>query len=191
MSEPNHEVPERPLRGADVARDGIAEDDHPVPLWFNAAWVLTWIVGVAYIVWYLGFSSWSARGDYAAEVAAAAKTAAVAKPVTAAANPYAGNAAAIADGAQTFATICSACHGPDAHGLVGPSLVDPYWKYGSSDTDRFTTVTEGRPGGMPAWGPQLGSERIWKVLAYVDSLPKTSEPGFGAPGYVPPAPASP
>ena len=48
-------------------------------------------------------------------------------------------------------------------------------------------MNEGRPGGMPPWGPQLGAEKIWKVLAYVDTLPKTSEPGFGAPDYVPPA----
>jgi len=188
VSEPKFEIPERPLPGASTPRDGIAEDDHPVPLWFNAAWVLTWIFGVGYIVWYLGFSSWSARGQYAAEVAAAAKATAAAAAAAPASNPFAGNAAAIADGSQTFATICAACHGPDAHGLVGPSLVDPYWKYGSSDADRFKTVNEGRPGGMPAWGPQLGSERIWKVLAYIDTLPKTREPGFGAPDYVPPAP---
>ena len=185
MTDPKLEIPERPLPGT-APRDGIAEDDHPVPFWFNAAWVLTWIFGVGYIVWYLGFSSWSARGQYAAEVAAAAKAAAVAAAAAPATNPFAGNAAAIADGAQTFTTICSACHGPGAHGLVGPSLVDPYWKYGSSDADRFKTVSEGRPGGMPAWGPQLGSERIWKVLAYIDTLPKTREPGFGAPDYVPP-----
>ncbi|HTO68297.1 MAG TPA: c-type cytochrome [Myxococcota bacterium] len=186
-SDPRFEIPERPLRGADTARDGIAEDDHPVPLWFNAAWVFTWIFGACYIVWYLGLSTWTARGAYDEEIAAARATAKAAAPA-AAANPYAGDPAAIADGAQTFATICSACHGPDAHGLVGPSLVDPYWKYGGTDADRFKTVNEGRPGGMPAWGPQLGTERIWKVLAYIDTLPKTREPGFGAPDYVPPKP---
>jgi cytochrome c oxidase cbb3-type subunit 3 len=186
MSDSKIEIPERAAPG--VERDGIGEDDHVIPLWFNAAWAVTWVVGIAYMVWYLAISDWSARGQYAAEVAAAAKNAPPASAAPADANPYHGDAAAIADGAQTFATICSACHGPAAHGLVGPSLVDPYWKYGHSDADRFKTVMEGRPGGMPPWGPQLGAEKIWKVLAYVDSLPKTDRPEFGAPDYVPPAP---
>jgi len=191
MSDSNLEIPERPSPGAG-ARDGIGEDDHAIPLWFNVAWIATWIFGIAYIVWYLGFSDWSSHGQWAAEAAAAAKNAPVATATAGSANgnPYRGDAAAIADGAQTFATICSACHGPAAHGLVGPSLVDPYWKYGGGDAERFQTVMEGRPGGMPAWGPQLGAEKIWKVLAYVDSLPKTDRPEFGAPDYVPPpAPA--
>ncbi|HTO53777.1 MAG TPA: c-type cytochrome [Myxococcota bacterium] len=188
MSDSEREIAELPLRDPNALRDGIGEEDHPIPRWFNTAWVLTWVVGAAYIVWYLGLSDWSARSQYAAEVAAAR---AAAPPPAAAPtqNPYHGDAAAIAEGAQTFATICSACHGPTAHGLVGPSLVDPYWKYGSSDADRFTTVTQGRPGGMPAWGPQLGDEKIWKVLAYVESLPKVDHSEFGAPDYVPPAAA--
>jgi cytochrome c oxidase cbb3-type subunit 3 len=187
MSDSNFEVPERARPGE---RDGIGEEDNAIPLWFNAAWVLTWIAGLVYIVWYVGISSDSARARWAREMAAAAKNAPAAS-APASGNPYAGDAAAIADGAQTFATICSACHGPEAHGLVGPSLVDRYWKYGATDADKFHSVMEGRPGGMPPWGPQLGLEKTWKVLAYVDSLPKTDRPEFGAPDYTPPAPPSP
>jgi cytochrome c oxidase cbb3-type subunit 3 len=186
MSDSKLEIPERPAPG--VERDGIAEEDHPIPLWFNAAWVATWVIGIAYIIWYLALSDWSSRGQWRAEVAAAAKSAPAAIAPAAGGNPYRGDAAAIADGAQTFATICSACHGPEAHGLVGPSLVDSYWKYGASDSDHFKSVMEGRPGGMPPWGPQLGAEKVWKVLAYVDSLPKTNRPEFGAPDYVAPTP---
>ena len=100
-------------------------------------------------------------------------------------------AAAIAEGKEVFGQICAACHLADGHGLVGPSLVDPYWKYGHADADLFQTVTGGRPGGMPPWGPQLGAEKIWKVLAYVETLPKSDAPGVGAPGYAPPAPPAP
>jgi cytochrome c oxidase cbb3-type subunit 3 len=188
MSDSNLEVPERPRDRR--PRDGIEEEDHPIPLWFNIAWVATWILAIGYMVWYLGFADTSAHTQWAAEVAAAAKNAPPAGAPAASTNPYRGDAAAIADGAQTFATICIACHGPGAHGLVGPSLVDHYWKYGETDADHFKTVMEGRPGGMPPWGPQLGSDKVWKVLAYVDSLPKTDRPEFGAPDYVaPPAPA--
>ncbi len=190
MSDSEREIAELP-HGRLPPRDGIGEEDNAVPLWFNAAWIGTWIAGIAYIVWYLGLSSWSQYGQYAAEVAVAESKAAELRAALPSANPYHGNAAAIAEGQQTFMTICMACHGPDGHGLVGPSLVDPYWKYGSGDTEHFKSVAEGRPGGMPPWGPQLGAEKIWKVLAYVESLPKTTEPGFGAPDYVPPPPPAP
>jgi mono/diheme cytochrome c family protein len=39
----------------------------------------------------------------------------------------------------------------------------------------------GRPAGMPAWGPQLGADKVWRVLAYLETLPKTDVPGVGAP----------
>lgn len=188
MSDVKNEIAELPHVGPSP-RDGVGEEDNPVPMWFNAAWILSWIVGVAYIVWYLGLSSWTQYRQYDAEVASAQVKAAELRAQLPTANPYRGMAAAIAEGQQTFVTICAACHGPDGHGLVGPSLVDPYWKYGASDADHFKSVAEGRPGGMPPWGPQLGEEKIWKVLAYVDTLPKTKEPGFGAPDYVPPGSA--
>jgi cytochrome c oxidase cbb3-type subunit 3 len=187
MTDPKHEIPELPHAGA-APRDGIGEDDNLVPLWFNASWIATWIFGVAYIVWYLGLSGWTQYTQYAAEVAVAEQKAAELRAQMPTTNPFHGKADAIAEGQQTFVTICAACHGVDAHGLVGPSLVDPYWKYGKSDTEHFKSVAEGRPGGMPPWGAALGDEKIWKVLAYVESLPTTTEPGFGAPDYVPPPP---
>jgi hypothetical protein len=36
---------------------------------------------------------------------------------------------------------------------------------------------------MPPWGPQLGAEKIWKVLAYIETLPKRAEPGVGSPDF--------
>ena len=80
-----------------------------------------------------------------------------------------------------FVTTCAACHKPDGSGLVGPSLVDPYWKYGNTDDALYETIDKGRPAGMPPWGTQLGSEKIWKVLAYMETLPQSDEPGVGAP----------
>jgi cytochrome c oxidase cbb3-type subunit 3 len=132
-------------------------------------------------------SGWTQARRYEAEierVAAVVEDARASRPST---NPYRGDAAAIADGEQVFATICAVCHKPDGSGLVGPSLVDPYWKYGHADPELFASVSGGRPAGMPPWGAQLGDEKIWKVLAYLDTLPKRSEPGVGAPDYAPAA----
>lgn len=164
--------------------DGILEEDHPIPPWFNAAFVASIVVAVIYAAYYT-LSGWSAAGQYEAEVVAAEAVAAKAQESLPAKNPYDGDGAAIAAGKEVYLTTCAACHKPDGSGLVGPSLVDPYWKYGDTDRDLFETVSAGRPGGMPAWGPQLGSEKIWKVLAYLHTLPKSDVPGLGAPGGAP------
>lgn len=166
------------------ARDGIGEEDNPIPLWFNVGFYGAIVFGVIYILYYT-LSGWSSQGQWKAAVAAAREQQAstqVALPTT---NPYKGDPEAVKEGSAVFHQICAACHKPDATGLVGPSLVDPYWKYGDSDADRFQTVAEGRPGGMPPWKAVLGTEKIWKVLAYLDTLPRTDQPGVGAPGYAP------
>jgi cytochrome c oxidase cbb3-type subunit 3 len=120
--------------------------------------------------------------QYEVEVARAAVVAEAARAALPTQNPYRGDAHAVSEGAEVFSTICMACHKADGSGLVGPSLVDPYWKYGNTDVDLFETVSNGRPGGMPPWSAQLGSEKIWKALAYLETLPKSDEPGMGAPG---------
>jgi cytochrome c oxidase cbb3-type subunit 3 len=182
MSDPR-EIAELP-RADEAARDGIGEDDNAIPLWFNVGFYGLIGVGILYILWYAGISGWSQLGQYEAEVAAAeARYGALRAAQAPTSNPYHGDAAAIAEGKEVFQTICLACHLADGTGLVGPSLVDPYWKYGNSDADLFQTVSEGRPLGMPPWGPQLGNEKIWKVLAYIETLPKRAEPGVGSPEF--------
>jgi cytochrome c oxidase cbb3-type subunit 3 len=178
------EIPEYPTD--DAERDGIGEEDNAIPLWYNASFAGTVVFAVVYALFYL-FSGWSARGQWREELAVAEQRYAAVRAAAPTANPYHGNAAALAEGAQVFATICAACHLLNGSGLVGPSLVDPYWKYGRDDAELYRSVSEGRPGGMPAWGAQLGADKIWKALAYVETLPRSEQPGVGAPGYVPPA----
>jgi cytochrome c oxidase cbb3-type subunit 3 len=178
------------LERADAAsRDGIGEEDNSIPLWFNASFGATIVFAIVYIFYYVG-SDWSQKRQYEAEVARAERSAAQTHAAVPSVNPYRGNAAAIAEGKQVFTQICAVCHKPDGTGLVGPSLVDPYWKYGHTDADLYTTVSGGRPGGMPPWGTQLGEEKIWKTLAYLETLPKRNEPGLGSPDYVAPTPAA-
>jgi len=187
MSNEQREVAE--LERAEVApRDGIGEHDNPIPLWFNVGFYGALVFGVLYILYY-NFSGWSQVGQYDAEVGRRAERLAAlraAAPPPPTENPFHGDAAAVAEGKQVFETICLACHLADGRGLVGPSLVDPYWKYGHEDAALFQTVSEGRPAGMPPWGAQLGADKIWKVLAYIETLPRSAESGVGAPDYKPP-----
>ncbi len=174
-------APEYP-RQDEAVRDGIGEEDAPIPMWFNVGFYGLMVVGLVYIAYYL-LSGWSAAGQYAAEVEAAEQRIAATRASLPSANPYHGDQAAIAQGGEIFAQNCAVCHKPDGSGLVGPSLVDPYWKYGHADADLLQTVSEGRPLGMPPWGAILGTDKIWKVLAFVEQLPKSDEPGVGSPEY--------
>jgi cytochrome c oxidase cbb3-type subunit 2 len=85
-------------------------------------------------------------------------------------NPYEGNKSAIEEGRKIFSANCAACHGSGAKGKIGPNLTLKKKKYGNSDADLYTTISKGRPGGMPEWGTTLGSDRIWKVIAFLRTL---------------------
>jgi cytochrome c oxidase cbb3-type subunit 3 len=180
------DIPELP-RGDEAARDGIVEEDNPIPLWFNVTFIASIVFALVYTPYYI-FSGWSQIGQYEAESARLEESFAAVRATLPSANPFRGDTAAITEGQGTWGTICVACHLADGRGMVGPSLIDPYWKYGTDDESLFQTVSEGRPGGMSPWGAQLSSEDIWKVLAYMETLPKSDAPGVGAPDYTAPAP---
>jgi cytochrome c oxidase cbb3-type subunit 3 len=86
-------------------------------------------------------------------------------------NPYANDKAGMGEGRQMFNRMnCSGCHGDHGGGGMGPSLRDVDWLYGSTDAQVFKSVAEGRAHGMPAWGPKLNDDQIWKIVAYIKSF---------------------
>lgn len=85
-------------------------------------------------------------------------------------NPYAGNREAEEEGEKIFNENCRSCHGENGAGGFGPKLATTAHKFGGSDADLFTSVAEGRPGGMPAFLPPLGKDRIWKAVTYIRHL---------------------
>jgi len=85
--------------------------------------------------------------------------------------PYIGDAAAIAQGKKLFDRNCAECHG-DGTGGSGPDLTDNEWLCGGSDYQIFSTVSNGRPGGMPSWSSDLKDDEIWKIIAFIRSLKK-------------------
>jgi cytochrome c oxidase cbb3-type subunit III len=92
-------------------------------------------------------------------------------------NPYAGDADAIASGRQLFVGMnCAGCHSSYGGGAIGPSLRDSLWIYGSEDAQIFSTIAEGRPNGMPAWGGRLPDDVIWRLVAYIKTLGTPDEP---------------
>lgn len=84
-------------------------------------------------------------------------------------NPYERDDKAVAEGQVIYAGKCAECHGKEMKGADGPSLID-HLKYGEQDASKYESIAKGRPGGMPGFDAELGRDRIWKVLAYVDSV---------------------
>jgi cytochrome c oxidase cbb3-type subunit 2 len=89
-------------------------------------------------------------------------------------NPYAGSHDAEEEGEKIFKENCRSCHGEKGAGGFGPKLATTTHKFGGSDADLFSSVAGGRPGGMPAFLPQLGKDRVWKAVAFIRHLEKES-----------------
>src|SRR6185503_6914571 len=84
-------------------------------------------------------------------------------------NPFAGDAAAAAEGKRLFLKPgCYSCHGHEAEGAVGPDLTDDEWIYKPTDSMIFNTINRGRPGTVMApFGDQLKPEDIWKIVEWL------------------------
>jgi len=125
--------------------------------------------GVYYIAAYTpGISGWSQYKVLSKEMEAEkAKASAGAAKMTG--NPYGHDEKYEAEGKVLYVEKCSDCHGKDLKGADGPPLIGPL-KFGEQDPGKYESIARGRPGGMPAFETELGRDRIWKVLAYVDSI---------------------
>jgi cbb3-type cytochrome c oxidase subunit III len=90
-----------------------------------------------------------------------------------------GRAAVIERGRTIFMQNCARCHGADgrAHTELGElygakDLSDPAWWRTERVNDRRLTnsVTNGKKGGMPAYGKKLSKSDINAVVAFVRAL---------------------
>jgi cytochrome c oxidase cbb3-type subunit 3 len=83
---------------------------------------------------------------------------------------YEGNADAIAQGQRLYTWMnCVGCHSHGGGGM-GPPLMDGKWRYGGRIDQIASSISEGRPNGMPSWRSKLTPEQIWQLAAYVRTL---------------------
>jgi len=86
------------------------------------------------------------------------------------AEEYEQNAYNLSEGKRLFQAFnCVGCHGHGGGGM-GPPLIDARWFYGYEPPDIFTTISKGRPNGMPAFEKKVPAYQIWQLVAYVRSL---------------------
>jgi cytochrome c oxidase cbb3-type subunit III len=168
--------------------DGIEEYDNQLPRW----WLITFYGAIAFAAGYWFHYQVSGFGElpsaaYQAEQDRAAALAAERVKAQGAMTPealltLAKDKTTVAQGKQIFTQTCVACHRQDGGGGVGPNLTDDFWLHGGAPEKIYKTITEGvLDKGMPAWGPQLGPDRVQAVTAYVLGLRGTNVEGGKAP----------
>jgi cytochrome c oxidase cbb3-type subunit 3 len=76
-----------------------------------------------------------------------------------------GDAPDVAAGAELFALSCSACHGPEGEGGIGPALADGLERFESvEDVARF--VSAGVPGRMPGFETRMTPDQVNAVAQF-------------------------
>jgi cytochrome c oxidase cbb3-type subunit II len=101
-------------------------------------------------------------------------------------NPLANDPQAIRTGGVLYKQHCSGCHGDDAKGGIGPSLVDDMFFSVAGDLpddDYFEVINNGVFPGMvedgrtakdtmPGFAKEMNKDKIWSVVAYIRSVKK-------------------
>ena len=147
--------------------EDLGEYNNPLPRWWMWLFYITIVFALVYLALYPGLGSWkgllgwSEVGQLKQEdAAAAAKYGPIydkfaAQDVVALAK----NPDALAIGQKLFLNNCAQCHASDGGGSRGfPNLTDNDWLYGGDPATIEQTITNGRNGVMPPWGPVLGAE---------------------------------
>jgi cytochrome c oxidase cbb3-type subunit 3 len=96
-------------------------------------------------------------------------------------SPYQENAYGMGEGKRLYAAYnCNGCHAQGGGG-IGPALMDDTWIYGYEPDQIYSTIVQGRPNGMPAFGGRIPDQQVWQLVAYVQSLsgqtPQDAAPG--------------
>jgi cytochrome c oxidase cbb3-type subunit 3 len=159
--------------------EDLRELNNPLPLWWLGLFLITVVFMAGYLVFYPGLGANPGTYGWTSSKEVAADLADNNRKLEAVFSRFRGqsveqlendpNAQKI--GQNIFANNCAACHGSDAHGAKGyPNLTDSDWLYGGTPDIVVTTITKGRTGVMPPWGPVLGDKGVEEVANYVLTL---------------------
>jgi len=165
----------------DHEADGIKELDNNLPRWWVWLFYLTIAFSVFYMVYYHVLNAGDLQiAEYEKARAAGEKIKgeAIGKfeahltSLTPSKDPT-----QLAQGLQTYTTLCAPCHRADGGGLVGPNLCDDYWIHGSNYLDNLKTIINGVPEkGMLTWRGVLKPSEIQAVASYIYTLRGTTPP---------------
>lgn len=169
------------------AHGTVREAVRPLPWWWIAISVGSFLSAAGYLILYPGFGNaagmlgWTSAAELERNAAAdSARLETLLAPLRALSiEDLATHKDALAIGHRLFLDNCAACHGTEAHGntvLGAPNLVDADWVYGGDSQSILTSILDGRSGVMPAQGDALGPNGVNEVAAYVVSHRGTQVP---------------
>ena len=159
--------------------DGIQELDNRMPPWLQSLFLASIAIAIFYAVYYFGGIGDMQIAELDKEIATAEiEKKAYMEKVGASMDENTvtkiSDAAAIGQGKAIFQEKCTACHGAEGGGSVGPNLTDDYWLHGGGIKNLFKVIKYGVPEkGMISWEKQLSPADIQKVASYVLSLKGT------------------
>jgi len=159
--------------------EDLGEYNTPLPRWWSWLFYITVVFALAYLALYPGLGSfkgiwnWSQVGQLEEETARAESRYGPIYEKFAAqeVEALAQDRDALAIGQKLFLNHCAQCHASDAGGSRGfPKLSDRDWLWGGTPEAIRTSITEGRTGVMPPFGPALGAQATKDAAHYVMSL---------------------
>ena len=160
--------------------DGIRELDNNLPPWWKWGFYFTIAWGLIYLVHFHVLKTGESQDqEYIASVLAAdeeqkIRNEKMADMVTTENVKQLTDATALSEGKDIFNKNCTACHGQNLEGGVGPNLTDPNWIHGGGIKNVFKTITNGVPlKGMISWKSQISPKNIQSVASYILSLQNT------------------
>lgn len=171
----------------DHSYDGIQELDHPLPSW----WKFTFYAGITFAIFYFILyqimGAPSLRDEFKKDYAEIKQLQDKFNQQNGAFDETKYLAIIKDDGEKkglvVFETNCVACHKEKGIGDIGPNLTDEFWinSKGTPATN-YAVVFNGVPDmGMPTWSQTLSSDEMYQVVAYVQTLHHTHQPGGKAP----------
>ncbi len=163
--------------------DGIRELNNRLPPWWIYGFYLTIFVSIVYL-WRYHISETAPLSKQEFEISMKHAEEEKAAYLAKSANKVDENtvqlikdASALSIGKNAFEQMCSACHGKEGQGGVGPNLTDAYWVSGGSIKDIFKTIKYGRPEkGMKSWNDDYSPIQIAQLASYIKTLQGTNPP---------------
>ncbi|MHA4741886.1 cbb3-type cytochrome c oxidase N-terminal domain-containing protein [Dyadobacter sp. MSC1_007] len=159
--------------------DGIQELDNRMPPWLQSLFYATILFAAVYSAYYFGGFGDMQLAELDKEIATAeVEKKAYMEQVGASMDENSvtllTEKAGIDQGKKIFQEKCTACHGAEGGGSVGPNLTDDYWLHGAGIQNLFKVIKYGVPEkGMISWEKQLSPTDIQKVASFVVSLKGT------------------
>jgi len=171
----NNQTPEKDPLLLDHDYDGIQELDNKLPRWWVWLFNLCIVFAFCYFIYYhVAHKGLLMADEYKQEtlIGDVIKSNAVAKfEASMVSLQPSTDPKMLAEGKETFKTLCAPCHRLDAGGLVGPNLCDDYWIHGSNFVDNLNTIWNGVPSkGMVTWRGVLKPSTIHAVGSYIYTL---------------------